>query len=332
MTDAHTILSLIGGIAAGQAMVAAVELGLPDALASSPRTGAELAEALGARARVVERLARVLATHGVLTATSDGRFALTAAGQLLRRDHPASLAARVLCIRHETTAALGALARAAHGPPSAFEHAHGMTLWAWLERHPTRRQAFLEFMGASLAAIEGPVVDAVDWAPLRTVVDVGGAHGTLLRTALLAHPHLRGVLFDRAEAIADAPWAGEGWQTRCERVSGDYLASVPPGDAYLLCRVLHGWDDAGSVRILTRCRAAMNPGGRVLVVERVRRAWPLDRTDAVADLRTLAHTGGEERTRDDFARVFDAAGLRLARVSAAGAWMSVLEGVASEPG
>ena len=43
---------------------------------------------------------------------------------------------------------------------------------------------------------------------------------------------------------------------------------MPEGaDAYVLKKVLHDWSDEDAVRILTNCRRAMAPGGRVLVVE-----------------------------------------------------------------
>jgi hypothetical protein len=327
VSAAH-VLGLLGGVAAGQAMVAAVRLGVFDHLARGPQTVDALATAIGGDPRVLVRVLRVAQTHGLLTADAEGRFANTASGDVLRADHPGSLAPHVLCIRDETIAAMGALDRAVLGPPCALEHAYGEGLWARLARDPAAEAAFLAFMDASIRSAAPAVVAAVDWAPARVVVDVGGGRGTLLSAALEAHPHLRGVLFDVPAAFAGSPDAATRLPDRCARIEGDYRREVPEGaDVYLLCRVLHGWDDDGCRVVLSRCRHAMAPGGRVVVVERVRPEAP-NRVDALADLRTMAHTGGEERTRADFERVFAAAGLRLARVAAAGPWMSVIEGVA----
>lgn len=52
-------------------------------------------------------------------------------------------------------------------------------------------------MGAHLA-----LTSAFDWSGVREVVDVGCAEGAFLAHMLRAHPHLRGIGFDRPE-VAD---------------------------------------------------------------------------------------------------------------------------------
>ena len=52
-------------------------------------------------------------------------------------------------------------------------------------------------------------------------------------------------------------------------LAGDFFASVPEADIYLLKHILHDWNDEEAVRILKGCREAMRPGGRVIVIERL---------------------------------------------------------------
>ena len=53
-----------------------------------------------------------------------------------------------------------------------------------------------------------------------------------------------------------------------ELVEGDLNAfAVPPCDVITLVDVLHYYDAAGQEAILTRCRAALGPGGRLLIRE-----------------------------------------------------------------
>jgi O-methyltransferase domain len=52
-------------------------------------------------------------------------------------------------------------------------------------------------------------------------------------------------------------------------VTGDFFAAVPEADLYLLKMVLHDWDDEQCVRILRKCRTAVRPNGRTLIVEMV---------------------------------------------------------------
>jgi len=73
----------------------------------------------------------------------------------------------------------------------------------------------------------------------------------------------------------------------------------------------------------------MTPGGKVLVVETIVPAGndpdPIKRMD----VNMLVVTGGRERTRVEFERLFAQAGLRLARVVATRAPLSILEAVAA---
>ena len=57
--------------------------------------------------------------------------------------------------------------------------------------------------------------------------------------------------------------AAVGIADRCELLAGDFFAAVPAGgDAYVLKRVLHDWDDARTIAILQNCYRAMLPKGR----------------------------------------------------------------------
>ncbi len=52
-------------------------------------------------------------------------------------------------------------------------------------------------------------------------------------------------------------------------MGGDFFESVPPADLYLLKFILHDWDDESCLKILRRCREAMEPGGRIAIFELV---------------------------------------------------------------
>ena len=99
-------------------------------------------------------------------------------------------------------------------------------------------------------------------------------------------------------------------------MAGSFFDGVPEGgDLYLLKSVLHNWDDERCVQILRNCRAAMTPGGRVCVIERVvsDRIGPSARDRAVArsDLNMLVALSGRERRRSEFRTLFETAGLAI---------------------
>ena len=133
-------------------------------------------------------------------------------------------------------------------------------------------------------------------------MDVGGGNGNLLAAVLAAHPGLQGTLLDlpHVVATAQARMAEAGVADRCAVIGGSFFDGVPEGaDAYMLRSVIHDWDDADAVRILTVVANAMAPASRVLLVERVI-APPNEGRDAkFSDLNMLVSPGGRERTRKE---------------------------------
>ncbi len=83
-------------------------------------------------------------------------------------------------------------------------------------------------------------------------------------------------------------------------------------DAYVLKQVLHDFDDARAAAILRNRRAAMGPGARLVVLERVlpERVGPEDARTALLDVLMLVVTGGRERTEDEVPRPVQRGGPR----------------------
>lgn len=148
-----------------------------------------------------------------------------------------------------------------------------------------------------------------------TAVDVGGADGQLVLELMAAHPGLRGQVLDLPHAAERArEEAGKrGLADRFTAVAGDFFTAVPGADLYLLKTVLHDWDDDQCVSILRNCRAAVNDGGRALVVETV--VGKIGESDfaALSDMAMLAVTNGIERDLDEFDALFAASGWRRGR-------------------
>lgn len=80
--------------------------------------------------------------------------------------------------------------------------------------------------------------------------------------------------------------------------------------------ILHDWDDDACVRLLVRCREAMNEGGRVVVVDIVIGPTSRPGPAALLDLNMLVKHPGREHDLADFDRIFASAGLRRARTTA----------------
>jgi hypothetical protein len=98
------------------------------------------------------------------------------------------------------------------------------------------------------------------------------------------------------------------------------------GDAYIMKFILHDWNDEACVKILANCRAAMNEKGKVLVVDHVIAPGNDPGWGKLLDIQMLI-IGGRERTKKEFAELFAAAGLKLARVMATKCSLSIVEGI-----
>jgi SAM-dependent methyltransferase len=318
-----------------QLVYVAAKLGIADVLVNGPLTVDEIASRVGAHAPSLKRAMRALASLGIFAADPHGRFHLNRFSQTLRSDHPESLRDFALMMVDDYYwTAWGALEHTVRTGNSAFEHVHGAPMFPWLREHPDKEKMFSASM-ASLSAMENAAVArSYAFGKFERIVDVGGAHGHLLATILRSYVRLRGVLFEQPQIIEEALRAGfvtsADVSTRCEVASGDFFESVPVGaDAYLMKYIIHDWDDERSVRLLRNCRAAMSPGGRVLVVDHV--VAPGNRFDwgKLVDINMMVMLGSKERTKEEFRQLFSRAALRLKRVIRTGTSLSILEGLAA---
>jgi hypothetical protein len=137
-------------------------------LAGGPRTGAEVAEAVGADPELLTRVLRGLVLEDVLAEEDGGRFALTEVGECLRGDLPGSIRGPTL-VRAELyyRAAAGMLAAVRHGG-TAFEQVYGDRFFDYLARHPDQEATFQSSMTGRAEQEAGDVVAAYD---------VGGSAG-----------------------------------------------------------------------------------------------------------------------------------------------------------
>jgi hypothetical protein len=290
-------------------------------LIDGPRSSAELAAMTATQPAVLHRVLRGLVIDGVLDEDETGRFTVTAAGRYLESRRPDSMCGAVLARGQLYYAAAGALLETVRHGGAAFRHANGVDFFDAITGHPDRVAAFQASMTVRSQQEADELVNAYDFAPFGHIVDVGGGHGVLLTAILQAHPHVRATLFDRPDVVAGARAAldttpAQAGGVRCAVVAGDFFAEVPAGaDLYLLSRVLHDWDDEAALRILGTCRQAMPDAGVLVVADAILPDRARDQPAAIRmDLHMLTLVNGQERTLDEFKRLFNAAGFRLQRV------------------
>lgn len=326
------LLELINAAWTTQAVAAACGLELPDRLAAGPRDVHGLALEAGADPDAVTRLLRALATLEICDELPVGTFALGRLGHLLRRDHAHGLRHWALLNGGPLWTRWGALSeKLRHG--NAEASGEGST--KRFQRLETDDQEAVLFHGAMTELSRGlgsSLTDLLDVPDGALVVDVGGGSGELLASVLVRNPTARGILCDLPHALAHAPplLRRHGVQDRCALQEGSFFEGVPSqGDLYLMKSVLHDWGDGQAACILNRCREAMKPGARLVLVEQLlpdrATATPENRALARSDLNMLVGLAGRERTLAQYRTLIEEAGLLLEGTQKLAAGFSALE-------
>ncbi len=322
MADRELLVRLVFGGMAAQTVRAAVRLRIVELIGDTPRPAADVAADAGAEPQPMTRLLRALAGLGLLREHGFGTFAVAPAGLLLAPGRPDSLTSFVRMFTEPAIIrAWEHLDDSVRTGDVAFDTVFGTDFFSHLAREPELSGEFNAAMSQATAETAAALPHAFDFGRFGSVTDVGGGDGTLLAGVLVAFPGLTGVVHDTSEGLAQAPenLRRHGLTERCSLVAGDFFRSVPEGsDLYLMKSILHDWPDDRAVRILRHCRAALPPGGRVLILEPVLpeivRADD-DGSTYLSDLNMLVNVGGRERTRKDFEALCEAAGLSLTSVT-----------------
>jgi hypothetical protein len=205
----------------------------------------------------------------------------------------------------------------------AFDAATGMSAWDYYAQHPEAGQIFSQSMTSMGSAIAQAVAATYDFSEFETIVDVGGAQGSLISAIVRSHPHLKGILFDLPEIMATV-----NADANIQPIAGNFFESVPSGgDAYLLRWIIHDWDDEKSLKILKNCHQAMPDRGKLLLVESIIPPGNDSSPAKFIDLIMLLMAGGRERTEEEYRSLLQASGFELTRVIPTPSMLSIIEAV-----
>jgi hypothetical protein len=321
---------MIIGFQVSRAIGVAAELGIADLLAEGSLSVEQLAALTNTRAPLLYRMLRALASRGIFAELEDGRFAMTPLADRLRSSAPGGSVRAYAVFAGQAFAQRPweqMLATLRTGQPG-FDQVYGAPLFDYLATDVTAGEIFNDAMTSNSSREAEAVIAAYDFTGLRSIVDVAGGHGRLIATVLTANPDAHGVLFDLPHVIAGArPVVHTGsLADRCRLVEGDMFAAVPAGgDAYLLKRTLHDWDDDRARAILQNCARAGKPGARVLIIEMVVPPGNEPHQAKLYDLMMMVMLGGRERTRHEFADLLAGAGFRLVQIVDTNTPLSVIE-------
>ncbi len=304
----------------------AAELGIADLLGDGPKPVSEIAEALGCFEPFLYRLLRALAGFGIFAEEPGRVFRLTPMAEMLQRGKMRSFALMFLSEWHYR--AWDALPLSIRDGSVAFERAHGMPAFQWLEAHPDDAQVYHEANATKAMASYAGMARAYDFSGIARVADIGGGAGGLMVSLLRVYPTLQGVIAEQEHVLgqAEAILISAGLDSRCELIPCDFFQEVPSGsDIYILANVLHDWDDTACLQILKNCRKVMGAGNKLLIVEMIIPPGDGPSIAKLLDLEMMVMGGGKERTEDEYGTLLQKAGLRSERVVPIGPDLSMIE-------
>lgn len=298
--------------------------GVADAVDPGGCTVDDVADRLGLGADGLARVLRALAAYGVFDVDLPN-VRHTEASLLLRADHPMSMGpfAHMMGLPMSWDALRALPDTLATGRAGVYElDPNG--LFSYLHDHPDQATVFDHAMTAKSHADIPLVLDAFDFNAHRGVVDVGGGRGHLLRALSERHPGIEVTLVELPEVIDRL--ADQAGVDGVKLVAADFFTdALPSADVYVLMEIIHDWEDADAVRILSNIRRSAPDGATVLIIETVLEDRRERDPAKTLDIVMLALTGGRERTPAEYSSLLEQAGFELADVIPTGGGVQLVE-------
>ncbi len=330
--DFEQMMQMLNGFFVTQIAGAVATYSIADHLAKGPATAEQIATIEGIDSTAAFRLLRACATLGLVTCDDRLTFSATSLLGTLRTNVPGSL--HSLAIAWSAPGhwlSWGRFLDAVRTGESQTVPALGAAIWDYYAQQPEEGAAFTNAMHGFTSGVAQDVTRLVDTSTAKLAADIGGASGTLVHSLMTANPQLHGIILDLPSVVPSAKAAASalGLADRSRVLAGDFFTHVPEADIYLLKHILHDWNDEQGVRILERCRRAMRPGGRVIVIEALLGAIGEAGSAPFLDLNMMVMLTGRERTLPEYRALLKKAGFRLEKSSPIRQPMAVIEAVAA---
>ncbi|TCP56805.1 methyltransferase family protein [Tamaricihabitans halophyticus] len=250
-----------------KALLTAVDLDLFGALADGPATEAELKDRLNLNGRGLSDFLHLLVALGLIV-RQNGTFANSpGANAYLVRGKQSYIGGFLLRSNHNLYPAWGRLSEALRsGEPQAAGD------FQQVLRNPAILRQFIGMMDALTQQLAPELIKDFDFSAYGSVLDVGGCRGNMVGRLVTAYPNLRGHVLDlpELEPFFDEHMATMGLAESVDFHPGSFFErTLPAADIVLLGHVLHDWDAREREQLVRKAFEAVNPGGALLVYDRM---------------------------------------------------------------
>ena len=317
--ESRALFDLCSGFVYSQVLSACVRLDLFAGLAEGPQTVRQLADAHAMPEAEMARLLHAAAALRLVSQRSRGRWGLGQLGAALN-----GTPGLAEMIRHHD------LFYADMADPLALlrNEGRGAALnryWTYARSGDVRGLSadqvaeYTELMAASQRMLSDDILDAARLDRFSRLMDVGGGNGAFALRVAERVPGISIALFDLPEVaeIAAGRVAAAGQASRITCHGGSFKDDpLPTGaDVISLVRVLYDHADATALDLLLKARAALPPGGTLIIAE------PMDGEGGEARVGAayfgfylLAMGGGSARSPSVFREMLGSAGFTRIRV------------------
>ncbi|RDW92628.1 hypothetical protein BP5796_02022 [Coleophoma crateriformis] len=303
-----------------------------------PREGSISAKDLAALTNlepsVIVRLMRILVANGIIEETGEDTYAHTDKSLLYMPG--AEVEYFRLCVNmmnaymklpeYLKTHTADDLVDLRKTPYSVAYGREGLTFYEVLTETKERFMMFNKAMMQQEAQL--PTLGMFDFTSLEEqvkkeperafIVDVGGGRGQSLLAIGSETSGAYGakmVLQDRPQVLDSIP---DGTLPGVEKMAYDFYTPQPVKNAhiYFVRRIMHNYQDDVCIKILSNVAQAMGPTSRVLIGEAV----ISDKTVVAGDSSAywmdavMLQIGGKERSKTDFIKILEPAGLELVKI------------------
>lgn len=265
---------LCAGFVYSQVLLALVELDLFAKLSANPMTIGDIAAASGLHHDPARRLIKAAEALGLVSERSGARYGLGLKGAAIAANPGLLQMIAHHRVLYDDLADPVALLRRCGGdnmPSTGLSKfwAYEAALQADGEDGACRR--YSDLMSQSQSLVADLLLDAYPFNRHACMLDVGGGDGTFITRVAARCPTLHFQHFDlpAVSARAGAKFRARDLDNRAITFPGSFLdEALPKGaDLVTLVRVIHDHDDGAVKKILERVRAAIVPGGVVLIGE-----------------------------------------------------------------
>lgn len=276
----------IWGALGFQTVATAVRLGIFEALKDGPRTPISLAKNLELNPHGVKLLLETLETLGYTKLQGEAFANSPMTVKWLTSDSEANFSPYFTFWETVVPALWGRLdesLRTGHAPVNLYE---------WIESQPETSAAFQRAMIAIAHLIK---VEAAEKLKFLTgasrLLDVGGGHGEYAVAICQKYPQLQAVLFDSPQALLTGRnhVTATGLSSRITVHEGNFLTEeLGTGfDTVLLFNIIHGFDGAQNTDLFRKAKRALNPGGKVVILEQLDEKLPSQAYNTIGKLLSL---------------------------------------------